>query len=399
MRENLSPIKNKNILICVTGSIAAFKACEIIRLLRKQEVNVQVMMSSAAENFIGKATFAALSNNEVITNLFPDSPKSGLEHIDLSLNLDLILVLPATANILSKAANGVADEVVSTTLSVCEQPTIFAPAMNYKMWQNQAVIESVEKLKSMNKTVLNPETGQLASLHEGEGRLPKISVIMNKIKEVLSIKLPYENNKILITAGPTIEPIDPVRFISNHSSGKMGYALTNSACNKGAEVSLISGPVHLNPHPEAKVYNINTSSEMLKCLNELNLKEFDFIFMVAAVSDYSPVSEKKQKIKRKDNLNIKCEPVPDIIKTIAPKTNAKIITFALETEHGKENALKKMKNKNADFVILNYANEEGAGFNSNTNHVYIYSKNGQNIELKKDRKDRIADKILDWIIK
>ncbi len=399
MRENLSPIKNKNILICVTGSIAAFKACEIIRLLRKQEVNVQVMMSSAAENFIGKATFAALSNNEVITNLFPDSPKSGLEHIDLSLNLDLILVLPATANILSKTANGVADEVVSTTLSVCEQPTIFAPAMNYKMWQNQAVIESVEKLKSMNKTVLNPETGQLASLHEGEGRLPKISVIMNKIKEVLSIKLPYENNKILITAGPTIEPIDPVRFISNHSSGKMGYALTNSACNKGAEVSLISGPVHLNPHPEAKVYNINTSSEMLKCLNELNLKEFDFIFMVAAVSDYSPVSEKKQKIKRKDNLNIKCEPVPDIIKTIAPKTNAKIITFALETEHGKENALKKMKNKNADFVILNYANEEGAGFNSNTNHVYIYSKNGQNIELKKDRKDRIADKILDWIIK
>ena len=393
MRENLSQIKNKNILICVTGSIAAFKACEIIRLLRKQEVNVQVMMSNSAEKFIGKATFSALSNNEVITNLFPDSPKSGLEHIELSLNLDLVLVLPATANILSKVAKGIADEVVSTTLSVCEQPTIFAPAMNYKMWQNKAVMESVEKLKSMNKIVLNPETGQLASLHEGEGRLPKISVIMNKIKEVLSIKLPYENKKILITAGPTIEPIDPVRFISNHSSGKMGYALTNSACNKGAEVSLITGPVHLSPHPEAEVHNINTSSEMLKCLNELNLKEFDFIFMVAAVSDYTPINEKKQKIKRKDNLNIKCEPVPDIIKTIAPKTNAKIITFALETEHGKENALKKMKNKNADFVILNYANEEGAGFNSNTNHVYIYSKNGNNIELKKDRKDRIADKI------
>lgn len=399
MRENLSQIKNKNILICVTGSIAAFKACEIIRLLRKQEANIQVMMSNSAENFIGKATFSALSNNEVITNLFPDSPKSGLEHIELSLNLDLVLVLPATANILSKVANGVADEVVSTTLSVCEQPTIFAPAMNYKMWQNKAVMESVEKLKSMNKIVLNPETGQLASLHEGEGRLPKISVIMNKIKEVLSIKLPYENKKILITAGPTIEPIDPVRFISNHSSGKMGYALTNSACNKGAEVSLITGPVHLSPHPEAEVHNINTSSEMLKCLNELNLKEFDFIFMVAAVSDYTPINEKKQKIKRRDNLNIKCEPVPDIIKTIAPKTNAKIITFALETERGKENALKKMKNKNADFVILNYANEEGAGFNSNTNHVYIYSKNGNNIELKKDRKDRIADKILDWIIK
>ena len=398
MCEKINPLKNKKILICVTGSIAAFKACEVIRLLRKQEAKVQVMMSASAEKFIGKATFAALTNNEVITNLFPDTPKAGLEHIELSFELDLIVVVPATANILSKAAHGVADEIVSTTLSVCEQPTLFAPAMNYKMWQNPSVIESVEKLREMNKIVLNPETGQLASLHEGEGRLPEIDVILSAIKEMLYIKQPLKGKNILITAGPTIEPIDPVRFISNYSSGKMGYALVDAACNKGANVTLVSGPVKLNSHPEADVIKINTADEMLEELQKIDLKKIDYIFMVAAVADYKPANENNQKIKRVNAINIECEPIPDIIKTISSKTNATIVTFALETEEGEKHALQKMKNKNADFVVLNYANEEGAGFNSNTNHVYIYSRDGKSIELKKDRKDRIANKILDWVI-
>ena len=398
MCEKINPLKNKKILICVTGSIAAFKACEVIRLLRKQEAKVQVMMSASAEKFIGKATFAALTNNEVITNLFPDTPKAGLEHIELSFELDLIVVVPATANILSKAAHGVADEIVSTTLSVCEQPTLFAPAMNYKMWQNPSVIESVEKLREINKIVLNPETGQLASLHEGEGRLPEIDVILSAIKEMLYIKQPLKGKNILITAGPTIEPIDPVRFISNYSSGKMGYALVDAACNKGANVTLVSGPVKLNSHPEADVIKINTADEMLGELQKIDLKKIDYIFMAAAVADYKPANESNQKIKRINTINIECEPVPDIIKTISSKTNATIVTFALETEEGEKHALQKMKNKNADFVVLNYANEEGAGFNSNTNHVYIYSRDGKSIELKKDRKDRIANKILDWVI-
>jgi len=398
MCEKINPLKNKKILICVTGSIAAFKACEVVRLLRKQEAKVQVMMSASAEKFIGKATFAALTNNEVITNLFPDTPKAGLEHIELSFELDAIVVVPATANILSKAAHGVADEIVSTTLSVCEQPTLFAPAMNYKMWQNPSVIESVEKLREMNKIVLNPDTGQLASLHEGEGRLPEIDVILSAIKEMLYIKQPLKGKNILITAGPTIEPIDPVRFISNYSSGKMGYALVDAACNKGANVTLVSGPVKLNSHPEADVIKINTADEMLGELQKIDLKKIDYIFMAAAVADYKPANESNQKIKRINTINIECEPVPDIIKTISSKTNATIVTFALETEEGEKHALQKMKNKNADFVVLNYANEEGAGFNSNTNHVYIYSRDGKSIELKKDRKDRIANKILDWVI-
>jgi len=398
MHQKINTLKNKKILLCVTGSIAAFKTCELIRLLKKQDVKVQVMMTASAEKFVGKATFAALTNNEVIINLFPDSPKAGLEHIELSFDLDLIVVVPATANILSKAANGIADEIVSTTLSVCEQPTIFAPAMNYKMWQNPAIMESVEKLKKMNKIIINPETGYLASLHEGEGRLPKIETIMNTIKETLEIKQPLKNQNILITAGPTIEPIDPVRFISNHSSGKMGYALADAACNQGANVTLISGPVYLKSPPESKLIKINTANELLKAFEKVNLKKIDYIFMCAAVADYIPKNKLRKKIKRIDKtLNIECESTPDIIKKISKKTKAKIIAFALETDNGEKYAKNKLKNKKADFIVLNYANEEGAGFGSNTNHVYIYDKNGQSIEIKKDRKDRVAYKILDWV--
>ena len=240
MHQKINSLKNKNILICVTGSIAAYKTCEIIRILKKQGSNVKVMMTKSAEKFVGKSTFAALSNNEVITDLFPDTPKAGLEHIELSFELDLVLVMPATANILSKVANGIADDVVSTTLSVCEQTTIFAPAMNYKMWQNKSVIESVDKLISMNKRIVNPESGYLASLHEGEGRLANVNTIINEIKDVFKIRLPFKNKNIIITAGPTLEPIDPVRFISNHSSGKMGYAIVDAVCNKGGNVTLLA---------------------------------------------------------------------------------------------------------------------------------------------------------------
>ena len=399
MHQKINPLKNKKILICITGSIAAYKTCELIRILKKQEAKVTVMMSKSAEKFVGKATFAALTNNEVISDLFPDSPKAGLEHIELSFDLDLIIIMPATANILSKTANGIADDIVSTTLSVCEQPTIFAPAMNYKMWQNPSVMDSVEKLKSMNKIIIDPEKGYLASLHEGEGRLASIDTIMNTIRDTLDIKQPLLNKNIIVTAGPTLEPIDPVRFISNHSSGKMGYALAEAACDLGANVTLISGPVHLKSHPEAQLINITTATELLRSFENIDLKKIDYIFMCAAVADYGPIKKEDNKIKKETKtLNLELKENPDIIKTISNKTNSKIIAFALETNQGISNAKNKLKNKNADFIVLNYANEKGAGFNSNTNHVYIYGKDGSEIELKKDRKDRIAHQIIDWVI-
>ena len=399
MHQKLNPLKNKKILICITGSIAAYKTCELIRILKKQEAEVKVMMSKSAEKFVGKATFAALTNNEVMTDLFPDTPKAGLEHIELSFNLDLIIVMPATANILSKIANGIADDIISTTLSVCEQPTIFTPAMNYKMWQNPSVMDAVDKLKSMKKIIVDPEKGYLASLHEGEGRLASIDTIMNTIRDTLEIKQPLKNKNIIVTAGPTLEPIDPVRFISNHSSGKMGYAIADAACNFGANVTLISGPVHLNAHPEAQLINITTAKELQNSFEKINLQEIDYIFMCAAVADYGPIKIKNKKIKKEtETLNLNLKENPDIIKIISQKTDATIIAFALETDQGKQNAKNKLKNKNADFVVLNYANEKGAGFNTNTNHVYIYSKDGKEIELKKDRKDRIAYKIIEWVL-
>ena len=391
-------MKNKNILIAVTGSIAAYKACEVVRLLRKEGANVQVMMSKSALEFVGKATFAALTNNEVITEIFPDTPKGGLEHIEMAIDLDVIVVVPATANTICKAANGVADDVVSTTLSACEQPTLFAPAMNFRMWQNPATMEAVEKLRKKGSIVLDPVEGQLASLHEGEGRLPELIDILNGIRSLFEIPLPLRGKKVLVTAGPTREAIDPIRFISSRSSGKMGYSLAEKARDLGAEVSLISGPVSLSQIPEVHMFSVETAEEMAVSL-QANCNDADYLFMVAAVADYSPVNPADQKIKRtSENKSIELKPALDILKSIKGKTTGKVIAFALETHDGESEAQRKLVEKGADFIVLNYANEEGAGFESSTNRVTIFSKSGNQIELKKDRKDRIAQKIIEYIL-
>ena len=391
-------MKNKNILIIVTGSIAAYKACEVVRLLRKEGANVQVMMSKSALEFVGKAPFAALTNNEVITEIFPNTPKAGLEHIEMAIELDAIVVVPATANTICKVASGVADDVVSTTLSVCEQPTLFVPAMNFRMWQNPATMEAVEKLRKKGSIVLDPEEGQLASLHEGEGRLPELIDILNGIRSLFEIPLPLQGKKVLVTAGPTREAIDPVRFISNRSSGKMGYALAEKARDMGASVILISGPVSLSPIPEIEMIYVETAEEMAVSI-QANCNDADYLFMVAAVADYSPVNPADQKIKRtSENKSIELKPALDILKSIKGKTKGKVIAFALETHDGESEAQRKLVEKGADFIVLNYANEEGAGFESSTNRVTIFSKSGNQIELKKDRKDRIAQKIIEYIL-
>jgi len=391
-------MKNKNILIAVTGSIAAYKACEVVRLLRKEGANVQVMMSKSAMEFVGKTTFAALTDNKVITEIFPNTPKAGLEHIEMAIALDAIVVVPATANTICKTANGVADDVVSTTLSVCEQPTLFVPAMNFRMWQNPATMEAVEKLRKKGSIVLDPEEGQLASLHEGEGRLPEFIEILNGIRSLFETPLPLRGKKVLVTAGPTREAIDPVRFISNRSSGKMGYSLAEKARDLGAEVHLISGPVSLSPIPEVHMLPVETAEEMAIAVKN-NCSDADYLFMVAAISDFSPADPSDKKIKRNSkNKSIELKPTLDILKSIKGKTKGKVIAFALETHDGEAEAQKKLVEKGTDFIILNYANEKGAGFDSSTNRVTIFSKSGNQIELKKDRKDRIAKKIIEHIL-
>jgi phosphopantothenoylcysteine decarboxylase/phosphopantothenate--cysteine ligase len=268
------------------------------------------------------------------------------------------------------------------------------------MWQNPATMDAVEKLRERGKIVMDPETGTLASLHEGEGRLPEIDKIMNAIRSLFNNELPLIGKKVLVSAGPTREAIDPVRYISNRSSGKMGYALAEVARDLGANVTLVSGPVALPPIPEVEMVMVECAVEMLSALEDsLDEKDADFLIMAAAVSDYQPANPSNQKLKRNIKASLlKLVPAPDILKTLNVQTKASIIAFALETQNGTSEAKRKMADKGADFIVLNYANEAGAGFESHTNHVHIFSKFGYEKELKKDRKDRIAKRIFDFVL-
>ena len=386
----MNELKNKNILIGITGSIAAYKACDIIRILRKEGANVQAIMTESSKKFIGKASIAALTNNLVIDNIFEENPKPGLEHINLAFEVDIVIVLPATANILAKVSNGIADDSLSLALSICEQPTIFFPAMNYKMWRNKANLDAVQKLQKRGKIVVDPEDGPLASLHEGKGRLVNNMMIINTIREAFKINLPLKNKTVLVTAGPTQEPIDDVRYISNRSSGKMGFAIAKSARDLGANVILITGPTNLKNNPEIDTHHIKTADEMLDMVN-MNLN-VDYIIMNAAVADYKMPEINSGKIKKnKDNFNIELTPTVDILNSIRPNTTAKIIGFALEMNNKKENAINKMKSKNLDFIILNTANNKDQGFDVDTNQVTIFSSSGNEIKSDIDTKAKIAD--------
>ena len=386
-------LKDKKILLCVTGSIAAFKACEFIRLLRKQGCNVKVVMSNSAQDFIGKLSLAALSDNEVLT----ESNQSGLEHVKFAIEFDAVVILPATANILCKAGSGIADDIISTVLSICEQPKLFAPAMNFRMWQSKATQQAVEKLKDQNCIIMQPEEGALASLHKGEGRLPDLHEVINELRQILHIKTPLKNKKILISAGPTRENIDPVRFISNRSSGKMGYAIAEEARNMGANVQLVSGPVSLENPSEVNVIHVETGQQMHDEMSKH--LDSDIIVMCAAVSDYKVEDIASEKIKSaKSSISLDLHPTTDIIKSLAKNTQATIVAFALETSNGKKNALKKLKDKGADVIVLNHPSEDGCGIDSNFNKVSILSRDNNSYEISKNRKDRVAKQILKFVI-
>ena len=386
-------LKDKKILLCVTGSIAAFKACEFIRLLRKQGCSVKVVMSNSAQDFIGKLSLAALSDNEVLT----ESNQSGLEHVKFAIEFDAVVILPATANILCKAGSGIADDIISTVLSICEQPKLFAPAMNFRMWQSEATQQAVEKLKDQNCIIMQPEEGELASLHKGEGRLPDLHEVINELRQILHIKTPLKNKKILISAGPTRENIDPVRFISNRSSGKMGYAIAEEARNMGANVQLVSGPVSLENPSEVNVIHVETGQQMHDEMSKH--LDSDIIVMCAAVSDYKVEDIANEKIKSaKSSISLDLHPTTDIIKSLAKNTQATIVAFALETSNGKKNALKKLKDKGADVIVLNHPSEDGCGIDSNFNKVSILSSDNNSYEISKNRKDRVAKQILKFVI-
>ena len=389
----MNNLKNKKILLCVTGSIAAYKSCEFIRLLKKQGCFIQVVMTNSAQDFIGRLSLASLSGNEVMI----DKEKTGLDHVNFAIEFDLIVILPSTANIICKASNGIADDMVSTILSICEQPKLFVPAMNFRMWQSKATQDAVSNLRANGSIVMNPNEGYLASMHKGEGRLPDLHDTLNEIRRIFDIPTPLKGKKILITAGPTREHIDPIRFISNKSSGKMGYAFAESVRNLGGDVTLISGPVSIDPLSEISTIYIETAEDMY---NEMhNHLDADIIIMCAAISDYAPLNISKTKIKREDEkLSIDMKPTMDIIQTISKKTDALIIAFALETSNGEKNAKDKLANKGANYMILNHPNQDDCGIDSNYNKVVIFDKHNNKKEFEKDRKDRIADNVMRFII-
>ena len=389
----MNNLKNKKILLCVTGSIAAYKACEFIRLLKKQDCFIQVVMTNSAQDFIGKLSLSSLSGNEVMI----DEEQSGLDHVNFAIEFDLIVVLPATANIICKAASGIADDMVSTILSICEQPKLFVPAMNFRMWQSQATQDAVAKLRKNDLVVMDPNEGYLASMHKGEGRLPDLHDALNEIRTMLDIPLPLKGKKVLVTAGPTRENLDPIRFISNKSSGKMGYAFAETARNMGGNVTLISGPVSIDPLSEVSTIYIETADDMYN--NMTNYLDSDIIIMCAAVSDYTPLNVLDDKIKsKKQKLSIDMKPTVDIIQSISKKTDALIVAFALETSNGEDNAKNKLSNKGADYIILNHPNKDNCGIDSNYNKVVIFDKHNNKKEFKKDRKDRIANHVMKFII-
>lgn len=392
--------KNKNILLGVTGSIAAYKACEVLRLLQRLGADVKVVMTEAAEKFIGKVTFEALSGNRVITELFPEERITEVEHIKIAEWADCILICPATANIIGKISSGIADDFLTTTVMAARSVVILAPAMDHRMVKNPIYISNCEKLKKHGYRFVTTEKGYLASGAEGEGRLARPETIIDSVKMVLIGSKRLSGKKVLVTAGPTREYLDPVRFISNPSSGRMGFALAEQAALRGAEVTLISGPSRERYFTGVSLKMVETSEEMKEAVLE-EWKDSDVLIMSAAVADFRPKEIRPEKIKKDiSELKIKLQRVEDILSLAAKKKQKRIVVgFALETEAEEENAFKKLKEKNLDLICLNNPKEEGAGFEVETNRITLIQRNGERETLPLMTKYEAAGKILDRVEK
>jgi phosphopantothenoylcysteine decarboxylase / phosphopantothenate---cysteine ligase len=380
-------LKGKHILVGITGSIAAYKAAIIVRALVKEGAEVKVLMTSLAKEFITPLTLATLSKNPILVDFF--NPESGEwnSHVNLGLWADLYLIAPATANSIAKMAQGIADNLLLTTYLSARCPVVIAPAMDMDMFQHATTQKNLQILRSYGNIVIEPAVGELASGLEGKGRMEEPDQILDTINNYFNSGKKLSGKKILVTAGPTYEAIDPVRYISNYSSGKMGYALAEALANMGADVVLVIGPVKISVHnPKIKLIEIVTAKEMHKaCLKEF--PKCNAAILAAAVADYAPSKPSKEKIKKSvNNLKLDLSPNPDIAFELGKlkKKGQVLIGFALETHDAVKNAGTKLKNKNFDFIVINSLSDAGAGFNTDTNKISILDKNNniQHFELK-----------------
>ena len=404
----MNELKGKTIILGVCGGIAAYKSAELIRLFKKEGAEVWVVMTKSAKEFVSPLTFETLSGNPVYSDMFLDSSIFNLQssismpHIDLAKRSDLFIVAPATANIIGKFANGIADDLLSTLYLSAISPVLIAPAMNNNMYANPVVQENIKRLKGFNINFVEPGFGELACGDKGEGRLADLDVILSRAKGFLSAKKDLNDKTVLVTAGPTHEPIDPVRFISNLSSGKMGYAVASAARRRGANVILISGPTSLPVPSGVRFISIKSASDMRREILK-EVKKADVIIMTAAVSDFTPENYSEKKIKKEDTegITVKLKKNPDILSEITSKLrntqsairNPIIVGFALETDGIIKNAKKKLKEKNLDFIVANSVN----GFGGDQNKVAIIDRKGNLYDIPKMSKDDIAEIILDKI--
>jgi len=390
----------------VTGGVAAYKAAELVRRLQQEKLDVQVVMTRSAQEFIAPLTFAALTGQKVITEMFgsdagaPANVESAIEHIAVAQRIDLLVIAPATANVLAKLARGLADDFLTTLYLATTAPVVVAPAMNVNMWEHPATQENLEILRGRGVRVVDPDEGYLACGMTGAGRLASVEAIAQVVCELLGIRHDFDGESVLVTAGPTCEDLDPVRFLTNRSSGKMGYALAEAAARRGARVLLVSGPTALEPPAGVELISVRSAEEMHRAVLA-RAAESTVVIKAAAVADYRPVAPQAKKIKRgAARLMLELEPTPDILADVAREKGDRILVgFAAETDHVAEHAREKLAAKRADLIVANDVLQQGAGFDQDTNIVSLFIRDGREITLPRMSKFDVANRVLDEVLR
>jgi phosphopantothenoylcysteine decarboxylase/phosphopantothenate--cysteine ligase len=391
-------LAGREVILGVTGSIAAYKAAFLLRELRRLGAGVTVCLTKAAERFVGPLTFRTLSGRPVLTDLFDPQSAEAVEHIALAERADAVLVAPATANLLAKAAHGIADDFLTTLLLAARGRVLMAPAMDGGMWRHPAVVANVAMLRQRDVTILEPGVGDLASGLSGQGRLPEVDAIVEALVALLSPVRDLAGERVLVTAGPTREPLDPVRYISNRSSGKMGYAVAAAALRRGAQVTLVSGPTALRPPGGALFVPVQTAEEMREAVLQ-HLPSATVVIKAAAVADYRAKQQATTKLKGKQDLTLELTPNPDILAEIAARMpGAFLVGFAAETDNVAGYARAKLQGKGVDLLVANDVSQPGIGFEADDNEVLLVDRWGGERRLPRMAKTAVADAILSHVL-
>lgn len=391
-------LEGKHIVLGVTGSIAAYKTASLASMLKKQRADVTVIMTKNAANFINPITFEELTGNKCLVDTFDRNFVHSVEHISLARQTDVFLIAPASANVIAKAACGIADDMLTTTFLACDCPKIVAPAMNTRMYRNPVTQDNLKRLRHYQTEVITPAKGYLACGDVGEGKMPEPEVLFEYLVRALTPK-DMTGQKVLVTAGPTREKIDPVRYISNHSTGKMGYAIARAAMMRGAEVTLVTGKTQLTPPVRVETIEITTAAEMAEAVKSL-AEEQDIIIKAAAVADYRPKYTAEEKLKKKESdMSIALERTEDILGFLgAHKRKGQFLCgFSMETENMEQNSREKLHKKNLDLIVANNLKQQGAGFGTDTNIVTLLSET-DSVQLPMMSKESVANRLLDYIM-